>query len=304
MTIVFVTTGAWGSGTGTPNSAAQVDGNFYDVDQRIVDIVADVAEGKRIDFVTYTDVSMTFHFTDASTQVIPLPVATLAYVGEWANSMPLVRGQMITAGDGFYQVLETHTTPDAPAVFDPNATDETTDQNPLYQLFLFVHSIPAEGETGQFLRKVTSADYDAEWQDLALDELSDVEVSTEPTEGHVLTFSGGVWTDAAATSQAVETTAATTIDPVLADAGKYWRCSSATDITVTIPDDTSVPFDIVTSLKWRQGAAGAVVLTSDTGVTLNSITGYLTESGIEGAVIEAIKVDTDEWDVFGLLAVE
>ena len=49
MTIVYVTTGAWGAGTGTPNSAAQVDGNFYDVDQRIVDLVADLAEGKRID---------------------------------------------------------------------------------------------------------------------------------------------------------------------------------------------------------------------------------------------------------------
>ena len=77
MTIVYVTTGAWGAGTGTPNSAAQVDGNFYDVDQRIVDLNADLAEGKRIDTVTYTSNSMTFHFTDGTTQVIPLPVATL-----------------------------------------------------------------------------------------------------------------------------------------------------------------------------------------------------------------------------------
>ena len=81
MTIVYVTTGAWGAGTGTPNSAAQVDGNFYDVDQRIVDLNADLAEGKRIDTVTYTSNSMTFHFTDGTSQVIPLPVATLQYVG-------------------------------------------------------------------------------------------------------------------------------------------------------------------------------------------------------------------------------
>jgi hypothetical protein len=141
MTIVFVTTGAWGSGTGTPNSAAQVDGNFYDVDQRIVDIVADVAEGKRIDFVTYTDNSMTFHFTDATTQIIPLPVATLEYVGDWTNSTPYQRGQMITADNGFYQVLETHTTPPLPALFDANATDETTDQNPLYSLFLPIRDV-------------------------------------------------------------------------------------------------------------------------------------------------------------------
>lgn len=132
MTIYYVTTGAWGTGTGTPNSAAQVDGNFYDVDQRIVDLVADLADGKRIDSVTYTTSSMTFHFTDGSSQVIPLPIATLTYVGEWTNSTPYLRGNMISAGNGFYQVLETHTTPAVPAPFDPNATGT----GPLYALWM------------------------------------------------------------------------------------------------------------------------------------------------------------------------
>lgn len=136
MTIVYVTTGAWGAGTGTPNSAAQVDGNFYDVDQRIVDVVADVAVGKRIDTVSYTSNSMTFHFTDGTSQVIPLPIATLEYVGTWTNSTPYQRGQMISAANGFYQVLEGHTTPPPPAPFDPNATDGSTDQNPLYALWM------------------------------------------------------------------------------------------------------------------------------------------------------------------------
>lgn len=138
MTIVYVTTGAWGGGTGTPNSAAQVDGNFYDVDQRIVDLDASLADGKRIDTVTYTDVSMTFHFTDGSSQVIPLPVATLEYVGTWTNSTPYQRGQMVVANNGFYQVLESHTTPALPAPFDPNATDGT---NPLYQLWMPIRDV-------------------------------------------------------------------------------------------------------------------------------------------------------------------
>lgn len=121
---------------GTPNSAAQVDGNFYDLDTRVLALVDDLAEGKRIDSVTYSSNSMTFHFTDGSSQVIPLPIATLEYVGAWANNTPYQRGHMISADNGFYQVLENHTTPLAPAPFDPNATDETTDQNPLYRLFL------------------------------------------------------------------------------------------------------------------------------------------------------------------------
>jgi len=133
MTIIYVTTGAWGTGAGAPLAAAQVDGNFYDVDQRIVTLNTALADGKRIDTVTYTASSMTFHFTDGTTQVIPLPIATLAYVGPWANSTPYTRNQMFSANNGFYQVLQDHTTPATPAPFDPNAVDGSG--NPLYQLF-------------------------------------------------------------------------------------------------------------------------------------------------------------------------
>ena len=136
MTIVYVTTGAWGAGTGTPNSAAQVDGNFYDVDQRIVALDADLAEGKRIESVTYTSNSMTFHYTDGTSQVIPLPIATFQYVGTWMNDTPYAPGHLFTAANGFWQVLASHTTPSPPAPFDPNATDESTDANPLYQLWM------------------------------------------------------------------------------------------------------------------------------------------------------------------------
>jgi hypothetical protein len=136
MTIVYVTTGAWGTGTGTPNTAAQVDGNFYDLDQRVVGLDAGLAEGKRIDYVTYTSNSMTFYYTDGTSQIIPLPVATFTYVGSWNNSMPYAPGQLFTTNFGFYQVLEPHTSPPWPAPFDPNATDGSTDNNPLYQLWM------------------------------------------------------------------------------------------------------------------------------------------------------------------------
>ena len=134
MTIVYVTTGTWGAGTGTPNSAAQVDGNFYDLDQRVVDLVGDLAVGKRIDHVTYSSNSMTFYYTDATTQVIPLPVATFQYVGPWLNSTPYVRGDLFTADNGFYQVLKDHTTPAVPVLFDPDAVDASS--NPLYALWM------------------------------------------------------------------------------------------------------------------------------------------------------------------------
>src|SRR5262245_20873485 len=140
MTIVYVTTGAWGAGTGTPNTAAQGDGNFYDLDQRIVAVNADLAEGKRIATVTYTSNSMTFHYTDGTTQVMPLPVATLEYAGQWLNDTSYQRGQMLSSGNGFYQVLETHTTPPWPEVFDPNAIADT-DGDPLYGLWMPIRDV-------------------------------------------------------------------------------------------------------------------------------------------------------------------
>jgi hypothetical protein len=123
MTVVYVTTGAWGAGTGTPNSAAQVDGNFYHFEQAVAALEADLAEGKRIDTVTYTSNSMTFHFTDGTSQVIPLPIATLEFVGEWTNSTTYIRGNMISGrGLGIFQVLQDHVTPPPPATFNPDAT--------------------------------------------------------------------------------------------------------------------------------------------------------------------------------------
>jgi hypothetical protein len=59
------------------------------------------------------------------------------FVGEWLHSTTYIRGNMFSfRGLGIYQVLVDHTTPAPPAPFDPNATDETTDQNPLYQLWM------------------------------------------------------------------------------------------------------------------------------------------------------------------------
>src|SRR5215475_2054334 len=133
MTIYYVTTGPWGTGTGVPHPPAEADGNFYDLDQRIVGLTADLADGKRIDFVTYTDTDFTFHYTDATTQTIPLPVLLMQYVGSWAPSTPYVRGNLFTESGthGFYQVLEDHT---SASTFDPNATDGSTANNPLYSL--------------------------------------------------------------------------------------------------------------------------------------------------------------------------
>jgi len=140
--IVYVTSGAWGAGTGAPISAAQVDGNFYDVDRRIANLNTALDEGKQIESISSSPNSMTILFTDGTTQAIPLPIATLTYVGQWLNSAPYSRGQLISVpGVGMFQVLVDHTTPPSPAAFDPNATDESTDNNPLYQFWMPLYDV-------------------------------------------------------------------------------------------------------------------------------------------------------------------
>src|SRR5262249_20367825 len=145
--------------------------------QRIGTLAADLAVGKRIDFVTYTDTSMTFHYTDATTQTIPLPVMTMHYVGAWTNSTPYVIGDLFTANHGFYQVLENHTSPALPAPFDPNATDGTTANNPLYSLWMPLFD--------------------------TLDSLIDVTISS-PADGDILVWGGtGGWINQAPTATAL-----------------------------------------------------------------------------------------------------
>jgi hypothetical protein len=184
--LTYVTSGAWGSGTGTPNSAAQVDANFYTLVQQIGDVVADVADGKRIadDGVTTTNNSITFEFTDGSTQTIALPFAELHYVGAWANSTPLTAGQLFSIpGVGIYQVLVDHMTPASPEVFDPDAVTDDTDADALYSFLLPVlDRLPVAGTTGQVLVKSSDDDYAAEWSDLTADS-----VLFDPSTGSTLT---------------------------------------------------------------------------------------------------------------------
>jgi hypothetical protein len=83
---------------------------------------------------------MTFHFTDGTSQVIPLPIATITYVGQWTNSTPYTTGQMVSVpGVGMFQILVNHTTPALPAVFNPNAVDGSG--NPLYSFWMPLYDV-------------------------------------------------------------------------------------------------------------------------------------------------------------------
>jgi len=243
MTIYFVTSGAWGSGTGSPLAAAQVDGNFYDVDQRIVGLTADLAEGKRIDFVTYTTTDMTFHYTDATTQTIPLPVMTMRYVGSWMPSTIYTIGDLFTQGNGFYQVLENHT---SALTFDPNATDGSTANNPLYSLWMPLYDsldslTDVDIGTGVAIGDVLAWD-GAQWSNqtaaapsLVLNDLTDV-IITAATNGQVLKWNGSNWINAVVATALDDANDVLLTSPVkgqpLIYDGSTWINKSAADLPI------------------------------------------------------------------------
>ncbi|TIM16290.1 MAG: hypothetical protein E5Y67_03600 [Mesorhizobium sp.] len=66
MTIVYRTDGAWGVGQGYNLTALQVDGNFYDLDQRIQAIEDNPPEPVNISHMTVVGTQWTIYLEDAT----------------------------------------------------------------------------------------------------------------------------------------------------------------------------------------------------------------------------------------------
>lgn len=97
---------------------------------------------------------------------------------------------------------------------------------------------------------------------------------------------------------------AATLTPTAAQASYYFRCSHALGCEVTIENNSVQAFLVDTEVHFRQSGAGPVSFVAAAGVTLNVPEGYLPETAVQGAVVTAKKVGTNEWDLFGLLAAE
>ena len=86
----------------------------------------------------------------------------------------------------------------------------------------------------------------------------------------------------------------------LADAGKMMLVNTGTDITVTIPTNASVAFDVGTEIEITRLGAGEVTIAGATGVTIDSILSMTSVSDQYG-VVALKKLDTNEWLLAGAL---
>ena len=96
-----------------------------------------------------------------------------------------------------------------------------------------------------------------------------------------------------------DTTTAYTL--VLGDAGKYVTLSNAASITLTIPTNASVAFDVGTVVNVVQLGAGQVTIAGAVGVTVNSEGSKLKLKG-QYAVASLLKTATNTWVALGNLS--
>ena len=101
----------------------------------------------------------------------------------------------------------------------------------------------------------------------------------------------------------VQTISADTWTPTLTDAFTYNRFTNAHACEITVPLDAAIPFPIGTEINGRQASTGVVTIVGDSGVIINSQYNCVDATEGEGSTFTVKKVDTDEWDLFGLLAV-
>lgn len=92
---------------------------------------------------------------------------------------------------------------------------------------------------------------------------------------------------------------------LVADVNKYLRCSNAAGCTVTVPisDELDVPVGSEYHFRQAPGCTAITFIEGETGVTINGVSGFSLGTDAEGAVATLKKVGTDEWDLFGHLAI-
>lgn len=108
---------------------------------------------------------------------------------------------------------------------------------------------------------------------------------------------GGAITDADVEPVAPEDQTGTSYTFVLADSSRLVRVSNASAITVTIPTNASVAYELGAMLSWAQQGAGAIQVVGDSGVTARIPNGDTTNA--QYSMAYAVKVGTNEWYVSG-----
>jgi hypothetical protein len=272
MALIYRTAGPWGAGKGANLVAGEVDGNFYDVDQRVVvleDTMPEAANG--IAFFSVTGNQFYVHMTDGTVQgPFVLPQVAWNFRGDWLPSTDYNANDVVTANGSVYLILVGHVSAEE---FDAGANDGAGHDYYGRLLTNPGNVLPAGGDVGQYLTKNDTVDYAVGWETPVV--FPSQKLLEAPNATYTLT---------------------------LANIASYVRCINAAGCTITIPNSSTLNFPLSTEISFRQCTAGGIELVAGSSVVLNAISGLSAKTARNGAVITAKKIAANTWDVFGLLS--
>jgi hypothetical protein len=275
MPIIYRTAGPWGAGKGANLVAGEVDGNFYEINNRLITTEAAIPTLVSISFFEVAGNSFYIHMSNGTIQgPFTLPQLAWNFRGAWTPNTVYYVNDVVTINGSVYMVTFNHV---SALVFDPYATDGQG--HPYYGLLLTEPSnvLPKGGNIGDYLYKQSANDYDCVW-------------------------SPPVVFPAQALREAPDATYTLTLDNI----ASYVRCVNASGCSIMIPNDTRMNFPLSTEISFRQCTGSAVTLRPDVSVVFATIDGFLQTdnsvlTGRKGAVITAKKISSNNWDVFGLM---
>jgi hypothetical protein len=304
----FRTAGPWGAGEGQNLTNVEVDTNFYELDQRVLLMETSPPEAVSIESFEVIGDLLYIHLTNYAVEgPFELPMRRFMPRGVWQPSTLYLVDDLVSMGGVLYAVPTEHT---SALTFDPGANNGSGGD--FYSVLFEAPetAIPTGGITRQVLGKLSNTNFDIGWitgllpaggsTTWILQKASagnyDVEWAPRPSVGGLtttdMTFSFGN-----------RTLRATTIAFPNGDEFKYFHCNNTTGSNIRISLSVSEPFSVDTEISFRQQNTGSTItFTFDSGVTLQYPDGFLPRLYGRGAVATLKKVDTDTWDLFGLLA--
>ena len=329
--ITYRTTGPWGPGAGANLTPAQVDGNFYDVAQRVQYLEMHGIQPVQITSFQAVGNQLYIYMSDGTVNgPLLLPEVRWFFRGNWLPNTVYALNDVVAAPDsGIYLVIRTHTSGTA---FSENANDgqghnfysllmrppaavlpvgglsgHVLTKNSSNNFDVAWKSVPppAGGLTNQVLMKISDADRDAGWGYFTLDNLYDVLlVQDYPLrDGDYLRWSAtrGQWTNQPRPIFNVVTS--TSWDPVVGDEGSFMVLTNGTTATnIIIPNNTTQPFAVGSELHIHQDGTGRVTIVGEEGVTLRYHASFAPILAGQYATATVKKTATNVWRLFGLLA--
>lgn len=88
----------------------------------------------------------------------------------------------------------------------------------------------------------------------------------------------------------------------LSDAGNFLEINSSSNVSITVPNNTDVPFDLNARIDIYQHNTGIITIQGDTGVFIRSFGNKYKTAGLY-SVCTLIKKATNEWVLTGDLTI-